>query len=262
MSDIEQSYWHKQTTDRPLFPDLLWSKPENRALAGKLLIIGGNAQGFAAPAEAYSLAQKAGIGTARVVVPDSLQAAIGRIFEAGEFASSTPIGSFSQRALASFVDLGLWADGVLIAGDVGRNSETAIVIDTFLDTYPGQVTLTKDAADLICQQPMSVLQRPNTLSAGQLQRLGVNAHYARAFTSTAALLQTIDNLHEFTKRFGCKIITKHSDQYIVAVDGEISTTAIKTERKIWRLHAAAQAGTWWLQQPSKPFAALTTAMIS
>ena len=58
-------YWQRQEPGEPLFPDLLWSRPENRQFAGKLLIMGGNAHGFAAPAEAYAHAEKAGIGVAR-----------------------------------------------------------------------------------------------------------------------------------------------------------------------------------------------------
>ena len=68
-----QDYWKKQTPDKPLFPDLLWSRPRNRAHAGKLLIVGGNAHGFAAAAEAYAEASKAGVGAAGVIIPDSLQ---------------------------------------------------------------------------------------------------------------------------------------------------------------------------------------------
>src|SRR3982750_3265194 len=100
---MERTYWHKQTPEKPLFPDLLWSRPENRAHAGKLLIMGGNAHGFAAPAEAYAESEQAGIGAARVLLPDSLQKTVGRTFAAGEYAPSTPSGSFSQKALAELL---------------------------------------------------------------------------------------------------------------------------------------------------------------
>jgi NAD(P)H-hydrate repair Nnr-like enzyme with NAD(P)H-hydrate dehydratase domain len=262
---MDHTFWHKQTLTESLFPDLLWSRPENQKLAGKLLIIGGHAQAFNAAAEAYQAALTAGIGSARVLLPDSLQRLIGRGFEAGEFAPSTPVGSFAQGALASFMELANWADGVLIAGDLGRNSETAILLEQFLEKFSGQVTLTKDAADLVVQQPLLVLQRPDTLlvlSSGQLQRLAVNAHFPRAFTSSAALLQVIENLHEFTKRYTCTIITKQDGQYIVASGGQISTTKPNEEKAIWRLLFATHAATWWLQQPSKPFEALTMSIVT
>jgi NAD(P)H-hydrate repair Nnr-like enzyme with NAD(P)H-hydrate dehydratase domain len=59
--------WQKQASSKPLFDDLLWSRPEQKALAGKLLIIGGNSHAIAAPGEAFMLASKAGAGDIRVV---------------------------------------------------------------------------------------------------------------------------------------------------------------------------------------------------
>src|ERR1700749_1211633 len=120
---MDRNYWHKQTTDKPLYPELLWSRPENKRFAGKLLIIGGSLHGFTAPAQAYAEALKAGIGSARVLLPDALQKTIGTVLEAGEFAPSTPSGSFSKQALAEALELSQWADGVLLAGDFDRNSE-------------------------------------------------------------------------------------------------------------------------------------------
>ena len=112
---MDHTYWHKQTTDQPLFPDLLWSRPENRANAGKLGIIGGNAHGFSAPAEAFTFATDAGVGTARVLLPDSLKSTVGKVFDAGEYAPSTPSGSFSQKSLLEFLELSSWANGMLLA---------------------------------------------------------------------------------------------------------------------------------------------------
>ena len=133
---MKPEYWLTQTKDKPLFPELEWSRPENRSAAGKLLIIGGNAHGFAAPAEAYAVATKAGIGTARVLLPDAVRKIVGRLWENGEFAPSTPSGSFGQKALDEFLLQGSWADAVLFAGDLGRNSETAILLEKSLQKSP------------------------------------------------------------------------------------------------------------------------------
>jgi len=255
-------YWVKQA-DKPLFPELEWSRPENRLQAGKLLIVGGNEQGFVEPAEAYTAAEKAGIGASKMLLPDSLRRYVGKTFTAGELAPTTPSGSFGKQALASFMDMSLWADGVLIAGGIGRNSETTVLLETFLEKHTGQVTLTKDAADLFCQQPITVLHRPDTLlvvAMGQLRRLGSEAHFARAFTTEMGLVQLTEALHEFTRRFTLSIITKHQDHFVVAVNGQISTTPVNQNTHIWRLNTAAHASVWWLQNPGKPFEALTTAV--
>src|SRR4051794_28288010 len=108
---MDRTYWHKQSASKPLYPDMLWSRPENKRQAGKLLVVGGNAHGFAAAGEAYAEALAAGVGTARVLLPDSLQKTVGRVFEAGEYAPSTPSGSFGRRALAELLAMSQWADG-------------------------------------------------------------------------------------------------------------------------------------------------------
>jgi hypothetical protein len=258
-------YWHRQTPEKPLYPDLLWSRPENRAQAGKLLIIGGNAHGFAAAGDAYAEAAKAGIGTARVLLPDSLQKTVGRIFEAGEYAPSTPSGSFGQRALAELLAMSEWADAILLAGDFGRNSETAILLEQFATKFSGQLTLTKDTADYFTKTPVRLLDRNDTLlvlSFAQLQKIATNSHFVKAFTFDMDFLHFIDALHEFTQKHQVAIIVKHLQTIFVAVQGQVSTTKLPEDIEIWRVKTAAHAAVWWLQNSNKPFEALTTALIT
>jgi len=258
-----QDYWFKQTAEQPLFPDLLWSRPENRAQAGKLLIAGGNAHGFAAAGEAYSEAAAAGIGTARVVLPDSLRKTVGRVFEAGEYASSTPSGSFSQQALAELLAMAHWADAVLLAGDFGRNSETAILLEQFTAKYAGQLTLAQDAIDYFVTEPNAVLERQDTLlvvSFAQLQKLAAKAQFTTAFTSTMDFLHLIDALHTFSQQHQAALIVKQLQTVFVAVRGQISTTKLDENIDIQEVKTAAQASVWWLQNPRKSFQALSTAV--
>lgn len=255
-------YWQKQTAAQPLFPDLLWSRPENRKFAGKLAIVGGNVHGFAAAAESFAEATKAGIGTARVLLPGSLRRTVGRIFEAGEYAPSTPSGSFSKLALGELLEIGDWSDGVLVAGDLGRNSETAILLEQLMLKYQGQLTFTKDGVDYVNSAIQPALERPKTLlvlSFSQLQRLATQAHFDTAFTFEMDFLRLISTLHEFTLKHNIYLITQHLDNYLVAVNGQVSTTKLSEEQSVWRVSMAASAAVWWLQNPDKPFEALTTA---
>lgn len=254
-------YWQRQTPGNPLFPDMEWSRPQTATTAGKLLIVGGNAHGFAAPANAFQAASTAGIGTARMLLPDSLRKVVGNTFTAGELAPSTPSGSFSQKALGELLMMAQWADGVLLAGDFGRNSETAILLEKFLEKFPGQVTLTQDAVDYVVQAPQIVTERANTtlvLSFAQLQKLAVSAKFTTAFTFDMDFLRLVETLHTFTERFALQIVVKHLDTIFVAVDGKVSTTKVAADMKIWRVRTAASTCVWWLQNPSKPFEALTT----
>lgn len=254
------TYWHKQPTDKPLFPDLLWDKPENKALAGKLLIIGGNAHEFAAPGEAYQAATEAGVGVAKVLLPDVLQKTIGTVLENAEYAPNNKSGGFARQALGEWMSFASWADATLVAGDLGRNSETAIVIEGFLERYRGQLTVTKDTVDYFLQSPKPLIQRNDTLivlSFAQLQKIASRVSVVLKFSMTTP--QIVDVLHDFTQTNPVYVITEHNGIYFVAVDGKVSTTKIDNADK-WRVSTAAKASVWWLQNPAKPFEALTTAV--
>ncbi|HEX8227218.1 MAG TPA: hypothetical protein VF572_05115 [Candidatus Saccharimonadales bacterium] len=258
-------FWHKQTADKPLYPDMQWSRPENRLFAGKLLVIGGSVHGFAAAGEAYAQATKAGIGTARMYLPDALQKVLGRTFEAGEFGPATPSGSFSQRALAEALAMANWGDGTLLAGDLGRNSETAIFLEKFAAKYTGQLTITKDAADYFTSTPETILTRPDTLfviSLAQLQKLAMQAHFTKAFTFDMDILRFVDTLHDFTVFHGINIIVRHLDNIFVARGDKVSSTKLSDSQPVWRVRTAAAAATWWLQNPTKTFEALSTSLVA
>jgi len=261
---MDATYWQKQT-DEPLFPELLWSRPENKRFAGKLLIIGGSSHGFAAPAEAYQAAGAAGIGTARVVLPDAVQKLVGGFFDNAFFAPSTPSGSFSQQAIGALLEHAAWADGVLLAGDFGRNSETAIVLEKFMSEYKGQLTITKDAADYFKDTPHLFLKRPSTtlvVTMAQLQKIVQNSGSEVPITFAMPLMQLVEALHELTGRLPANIEVKHLDQMVVASQGWASSTKLKENSDIWRVKTAATTCVWWIQNPTKTFEALTTAIYS
>ncbi len=260
---MNREYWHKQSADKPLYPDLLWSRPENQTTAGKLLIMGGNQYGFVAPSEAFKAAEAAGAGTVRMILPNSLKQFVGPVFEAGSLAPSTASGSFSKAALDEWYDQSAWADGVLLAGDFGRNSETATLLESYLSKHTGQVTITQDAADYILSHPKPVLNRPNTMlviTLAQLQKISSGANYEKAFTLGMDLMHLVDNLHEFTLRVPVNIVVKHHDQLVVGVNGQISTTQLNQDKEIWRVQTAAHSAVWWLQNPLKSFESITTAI--
>lgn len=261
---MDSTFWRKQTADKPLFPDMQWSRPENRRHAGKLLIIGGSGYEFKSPANAYGDALEAGIGTAKVLLPDSMHKVVRDIFPEAEFAPSTPSGSFARTTLATALDMADWADGVLLAGDLGRNSETAIFLESFVGKYAGPLVITKDAAEYCLNTPTSCLTRPDTVAVitmAQLQKLAGAAKFPTAFTLQMDLLQLIEALHEFSQRWPLHIVTKQLDKLLVASGGQVSTTQTDTPLDAWRTRTAASAVTWLIQNRDKPFEALTTAVL-
>jgi NAD(P)H-hydrate repair Nnr-like enzyme with NAD(P)H-hydrate dehydratase domain len=255
---MENTNWLKQAQDKPLFADLMWSRPENRIHAGKILIVGGNKFAVTAPGMAYSAAQKAGIGTCRVLLPDATKRTVGKIFPEAEFASSTPSGSFSREALAQLLELAEWADGVLLAGDFGRNSETAILLESFAQKYSGQITIAHDAVDYFLQKQSLIFTRKNTLTVadfGKLQKLAANNKPNPPIKHSMNMHQLVEILQEWK----INLVTSHADQFVAAAENAKVSTTKNSEESNWQIELAAYAATWWLQNPSKPFESYATA---
>lgn len=261
---MEPTYWQLQKFDQPLFPDIIWSRPEHKSSAGKLLIIGGNLYAFSAPAEAFAEAGKAGAGTIRAVLPDATKKIVGRMIEHIEYAPSTPSGSFSQKALAELLDLASWSDGTLLAGDIGRNSETAIVLEKFITKYNGRLTITKDAANYAISVPEIIHQREQTLlviSFAQLQQFTANLKFDKPFTFDMTLLKLVETLREFSLTTKNIIMVKHLNQIHCAYNGQVISTKLSYDTDIWRVKTATHASVWWMQNPTKPLQAIATSLV-
>lgn len=260
---MDLSYWKKQTDAEPLFPDIEWSKPEQRAMAGKLGIIGGNKLGFAGVAEAYSVATSAGVGQVRVLLPDVLRKTIPRAITDTLFGPTNPSGSLTKDASAEMATLGSWADGILLIGDAGRSSETAILYEQFLSDYTGPLTITRDAVDLVKNSSQALVDRPNTLlvmSFAQLQKLFQAVYYPKVLTFSMQLTNLVEALHKFTITYPVTIAVLHKETFIVAHDGQVVTTPWDNPMAIWRGNTAAKAATYWLWSAGKPLEATITAI--
>lgn len=262
---MDLSYWKKQKPSVPLFPDIEWNKPERRDQAGKLAIIGGNKLGFAAVAESYQTALDIGAGNVRVLLPDVLKKTIPSSITDALFAPTTPSGSLAKNASSELRALGEWADEVLLIGDAGRNSETAILYEEFVANYSGPLTVTRDAIDLIKNNPGLLAERPDTLlvaSFAQVQKLFQGIYYPKMLTFNMQLLQLVEALHKFTITYPCAIVTLHKDIIIIASGGEVVTEEWTQPMAIWRGSVATKAAAYWLWNLTQVLPATSMSLIS
>ncbi len=260
---MEHPYWHKQTLTAPLYPDIEWSKPEQKTNAGKLAIIGGNKLGFAGVADAYQTALGCGVGDVRVLLPDVLRKTIPATMTDVVFGATNPSGSLARDGLTEMKAIGSWATGVLLIGDAGRNSETAIVYEDFLRDYTGPLTITRDAVDLIKHSSQSIVERPNTLlivSFAQLQKLFQMVYYPKVLTFSMQLTSLVESLHKFTITYPVSVTVLHKDQLLVASGGDVTSTPWDNPMTIWRGSVAAKASAYWLWNPAKPLEAVTASL--
>ncbi len=261
---MDFDYWRKQVPGTPLFPDIEWSRPEQRSMAGRLGIIGGNKLGFAGVAEAYSVAAKAGVGEVRVLLPDALRKQIPPVITDAVFAASNMSGSLSRDASADMHALGAWSNGVLLVGDAGRNSETAIVYEDFIRDYSGQLVITRDAVDLVKNSSSVLVERPNTLlvvSFAQLQKLFQQVYYPRVLTFSMQLSSLVETLHKFTITYPVGIMVLHKERLVIAREGQVVTMVWPNPMAIWRGSVAARATVYWLWHPNKLLESVTTSLL-
>lgn len=255
--------WKRQS-ENSLFEQLEWDKPERKDQAGRLLIVGGSLHALSAPAQAFMLSQNAGIGIAKVALPDKTK----RILKDGVFETlflpSTPSGEFSHVGKEDLLQYALWADTVLLCGDIGRNSQSTVLLSDLLQTYMGHVVVTRDCLDTLSNEAQLLITRPSTTivaSIAQLQRLIKNAGNPTPITFTMDLTKLVEALSSVTEEGGASIATLHNSQFFVASGGEVSTTALTEtdEPKSWRLLFATIAACYQTWYPNEPFKALTHA---
>jgi NAD(P)H-hydrate repair Nnr-like enzyme with NAD(P)H-hydrate dehydratase domain len=257
-------YWQRQTADAPLFPDVEWSKPEQRSQAGRLAIIGGNKLGFAGVAESYGTALKTGVGEVRVLLPDALRKTIPPTITDTVFGPTTPSGSLAKDASNELRALGQWAQAILLAGDAGRNSETAITYENFIQDYNGPLTVTRDAVDLIRSNAQALVERPQTLlvvSFAQLQKIFQSVYYPKMLTFSMHLASLVETVHKFTVTYPVTIMVLHKEYLIIASDGNVTTTEWQNPMAIWRGTVATKAACYWLWNPASPLKAATTSVL-
>jgi len=261
---MEYSYWLKQTSEKPLFPNIEWSRPEQRSQAGKLGIIGGNKLGFASVADSYSTALKAGVGEVRILLPDNLKKSIPPVIADVIFGKSNPSGSLAKEAIEEMRALGKWATGILLIGDAGRNSETAILYEDFVHDYEGPLILTRDAIDLLKNSSISLVERQDTLiiaSFAQLQKIFQSVYYPKVLTFSMQLSNLVEALHKFTITYPICVSVLHQESLLVAKDGQVVSMPFDNPTKIWRGITATNAAAYWLWNLAKPLESVTASLL-
>lgn len=249
--------WQKQDKDKPLFEDLLWSRPENKKYAGKLLIIGGQSAEFQNISSAYSFAHEAGAGHIRMLMPESLRKITENI-DGAEFAPSNKSGGFAKAALAQFFDLSEWADHVLLAGDFGKNSETTVILDGFSLKGPKPITISQDTLESIGIDFDRLLQMALTLIVDRnvFQKIGKAVGTHVPITSLTTYENMGDIIQNVSARSKANLVIMDEEHIWAAVKGKLISTR---SRPVDINALSAYCAVWLMQNPSKPLEALATA---
>lgn len=254
---MDATTWQKQTSE-PLFPKVFWNRPLNRKAAKSLLIIGGHGKQFSGVQSAYQAALVAGIGQAKVVLPDSVAKYTGQLPD-GVFVPSTKSGSFAKAAYAEIKAMVNDSDGVLLAGETSHNSETVTVMEQVLAETTMPMVISSDVAELMLYQPEALFAKPNRLLLAPTQLLVKLANRLELplYTQGENLMNKVDLLDKLAEATKLELILL-GHELIVYARGQVSVTAIENFSPDLFGLAKATFATFWLQHPNK-FEALSTA---
>jgi len=259
---MESTYWRKQEPSKPLFPDIEWSRPEQKSQAGKLLIVGGNKLGFVSVATAYDIASQLRVGAVRALLPDALRTAIPPTILDTVFVPSNPSGGMSQQGSGLAMASLQWCDHCLLIGDTGRNSETAMLFEAMLATDT-PLTITRDAVDLLKNSAAQMIDRPRTtlvVSFAQLQKLFQAVYFPKMLSFSMQLSLLVETLHKFTLSYPCTVVTYHQNKIVIAYGGDIITQEYDDPMIIWRGITATRSACYQLWTPQKPLEAIATSL--
>ncbi len=261
----DYKYWQKQTRAQAL-DGIDIERPEQRRMAGKVLIIGGNKGMFFAVANAVTTANKMGAGEVRAILPDTLRGQVPSVPEI-YFVPAEASGAFGKTALSEIYVQIAWADAVVLIGDLGKNAETSIAFAEFMKTCTDKpIYLTRDAVDAVINEAQNWSLRDDICAFAtmpQLQKMLRTMYYPKVVTLSMPMNQLIETLHKFTISFPLAMATLHNGQLIFAQDGEVSSIALSETKwspiSIWNGDIVTQAAILRLWNPQKTLKVAITA---
>lgn len=254
--------WLKQT-DKPLYPDIEWSKPQSAARAGKLLIIGGNSHEVFHVQAAFQAAGQAGIGDSKAVFPDAVKNLIQQHDDL-EFAPSTKSGGFAKSSSSDLLGYAKWADTVLLIGDLGRNSETSMAMEEFITQLEGRLIVARDTFDILRHSIKNILNRESTsyvLTLEQLQSLFMLIGSNTPITHSMNTSQLVELLNNYTAESPANICTYYEPWVHASSNGiTVSTKVDKAED--WQIRTSSYLSVYLTHHPQKPIEAMASGIFA
>lgn len=243
--------------DQPLFPETLWEKPQTKAASKKLLIIGGHLGQIEPVQRAYSCSIDAGIGEAKLILPDKLSPQIGRPDNV-LYVRSTSSGSIAKSAIADIEAFTKESDGVLVSGGLSKHPDSTVVLEHLLLYIDKPLIFTDEPLGLIGHRLGQFISKPDVLLVSLTQgfiKLADYLNLPQEISPRSSLLNKVALAESISRQTKFKLVLNGKD-LIVAVGSKTSYTKLK--RLPSSEETAAYMAVYYMQHPKK-FRALTTA---
>lgn len=242
----------EKQSDKPLYEDILWSRPVRRT--GRVLLVGGHRDGFAELQKLYQGFEDAQVAECHLALPDKLSKLVGNL-EGISLLASNPSGSIARDALAELVHLADESDLVSLGPDLSNNSETTLVMQRLITETHASILIPPQSAEQLLPEAGEWKDKQNLLlviNHRQLYKLATKL----AVDTTIPLSPTGDSIAgialSVSKTFLPSLVITFEDSFIIAVGGKASITKANTTK-------VGLLATFWLQNSTKHYEALTTA---
>ena len=234
--------------------NLTWNIPEQKQ--GTVNIIGGNSQSFKTEIKiAEFMSEKYPVKMVNLVLPDALKKQLPPL-ENFHFLPSTDSGSFDESQ--ELIDIFDAADFNLVLGDLSKNSVTKTAVSSAYKSSVKMTLITRDGVDVLTDsQPEKILMSENLIllaSMPQLIKLLRATYYPKMLLLSQSLMQVAETLHKFTLSYPVSIVTLHSEQILIAKDGQVVALPLAktayTPLSFWQGEPAAKIAALNLYNPN------------
>lgn len=246
--------------DKPLFPNVLFSRPVTRSGGGTLLVVGGHSGEFSLPTAIHQLALAAGVGECQVALPDVLAKLLGGS-PGTHFVTSSPSGSLGTEALGRLLELSEEADAVALGASLSNNSNTSILIEKLATELERPIVVFADALTALQHNPGIITNNPSALVIATMPevfklcgKLGVAINIRK----DAGLLNKLEIIQDLRAAGACGYAVFGSE-IIVAADTAMVVTPINYRLALIPALFYAVLSTFWLQNRQNRRAGLATA---
>jgi len=222
-------------------------------------MVGGHKGSVAHLQVSYQIAAASGIGALTFLLPDSLRPMLGTIPEIS-FGPSTHSGSLAKKALAELIELSSHADTTLMGIDASNNSETAILLESFVGHYNGPLVVVDGALEVLATNPEIFAHRPQTLLILTMQQLFKLAGklqlplHIKPDSGLSGKVEIVSDLYGILKID----IALIGPEIIVKVGDDVSITPLQHQPANLLAIAYGVLAVFYTQNPTARYQGLTT----
>ena len=231
------NYWTEQLAE-PLFPDIIWNKPQSKIHGPHLTLIGGYRDHFANISQAYSrLLAISTIINLELSLADSLKPLIRHLNLACPiyYLPTNKTGNLSLKAFETILEIISAISVIYLAGDLSNNSETILLIEQLIDNLTNIIFINSELLQSLLASDCNYLNKNNIVlffNPSQLQKWLINSHFPMAFKSTMNLLSWAELLHQISLAYHFYLICTYQNQIFLAHRGQIYSQQLNSNLPI------------------------------